>query len=160
MKSDEYYMKLALRYAKKAEQCGEVPIGALIVCDKGTIIGRGYNCVERLHNVQEHAELRALRQATKKQGDWRLYNTTIYITLEPCPMCFNAIFLSRCSRIVFGASSPLFGFHLDKNLTSLVYTKHIKSIEGGVCSQESQVLLKRFFKQKRGEDDVKGNKCG
>jgi tRNA(adenine34) deaminase len=149
--SDELYMRHALRLADKAYKQKEVPIGCVIVNAAGDIIGRGYNRTEQCHSQLHHAEMRALTQATRKTKDWRLYNCTVYVTLEPCPMCFYAILLSRCSRLVYGACSPLYGYHLDKNIVPPIYTKHIVSIEGGVCSQESEALLKKFFEQRRGE---------
>ena len=149
----KYFMTCALRLAKKAYRLAEVPVGAIVVCPEGKIIGRGYNCIEAKKTQLAHAELRALAQAAKKIGNWRLDGCTIYVTLEPCNMCFYAIALSRCSTIVFGASSPLFGFHLDSECHAHIYRKHIEKIIAGVCKNECSILLKSFFKKQRGEQN-------
>jgi tRNA(adenine34) deaminase len=151
IQSDERYMGYALRLAHKAYQQQEVPIGCVVVDATGAIIGRGYNRTEHYKSQQQHAELRALAQATRKIGDWRLYHCTIYVTLEPCLMCLYAILLSRCAGLVYGAQSPLYGYHLDKNVIPQIYTKHIVRMEGGVRAHESEMLLKKFFGHKRGE---------
>ena len=147
--SDSWYMRKALALARKAASQHEVPVGALIVNEQGLIIGRGFNRVEQLNSQLEHAELRALRQATRKQNDWRLDECTVYITLEPCIMCLCALGLSRCRRIVYAARSPLFGGTVDKICLPSLYTKHLRLIESGLCADEAADLLKRFFKQKR-----------
>ncbi|MGC2310490.1 MAG: nucleoside deaminase [Candidatus Babeliaceae bacterium] len=148
-KNDESYMYRALRLAQKAQREQEVPIGALVIDSKGTIIGRGYNRVERYKSQSQHAEIRALTQATKKINDWRLEKCTLYVTLEPCVMCINLCALSRIERIVFGAHSPLFGYNRESENKKAHYMKHIKNITAGVLAYESTLLLKDFFHQKR-----------
>ncbi len=106
-------MRQALKLAQKAAVIDEVPIGALVVNEQGVILGRGYNMVEKLCTQTAHAELRALTQAGKKVGDWRLNGCWLYVTLQPCAMCLNSIKLSRIQGVVYGAESPLFGYHLD-----------------------------------------------
>jgi tRNA(adenine34) deaminase len=158
----ECFMRVALKQANKAYGLDEVPIGAIIVDPNGKIIGRGYNLTETKKTQLAHAELNAIKQATKKIGDWRLDGCTIYITLEPCCMCFYAIALSRCATIVYGASSPLFGFALDSTGGDRIYKKHIEKIVSGVCREESANLLKSFFKGQRGERNEwcgKKDKC-
>jgi len=148
-RSDEWYMQKALVLAHKAALQDEVPIGAIIVDRTGKIIGRGYNKVEQYHSQQEHAEMRALRQATRKKNDWRLDGATIYVTLEPCLMCLCSIGLGRCARLIYATHSPLFGSNIDKDAIPPLYTKHLRSISSGVCAEQAARLLKNFFKQKR-----------
>ena len=151
IKKEEFFMKKALALARKASQQGEIPVGAIIVDQGGNIIGRGYNSVEKHKTQLAHAELNAISKAVKKVGDWRLNGCTIYVTLEPCGMCFHAIGLSRISRIVYGAPSPLFGFHLDSKENIQIYQKHVDKIVKGVCEESSTKLLKSFFEKRRGE---------
>ena len=143
------FMDKALKEALKALKLGEVPIGAIVIDDQGTIIGRGYNQTERKGSQIEHAEMIAIRRATKKMGDWRLNGCWIYVTLEPCLMCFGLIQLSRLSGITFGAPSPLFGVGLSRALENMpTYARGI-AIEEGVQQDESLRLLKLFFGQAR-----------
>lgn len=151
VKNDEYFMEKALAQARKAFAMNEVPVGAVIVDKNGLIIGSGYNRVESLKSPLAHAELRAITRATKKKKDWRLEDCTIYITLEPCGMCANAIGLSRCSRIVYGTESPLFGYRLDKKGGFYIYKKHTKEIVKNIKKEECEGLLKQFFKKQRRE---------
>ncbi len=146
---DILFMYKALKLAYKAQELDEVPIGALVVNQQGLIIGRGFNKTETSCSQIYHAEARAIAQAGKKQGDWRLDYCTLYVTLEPCMMCFALCGLSRIERVVYGAESPLFGYHLDKQALPDLYKKHIKGITGGILADEAQLLLKQFFKQKR-----------
>lgn len=148
---DIYYMKRALELAQKAYAEGEVPIGSLIVSSQGEVLGQGYNMVEQFKSQLEHAELRAMREATLSINDWRLNHSTLYVTLEPCMMCISACALSRIERIVFGARSPLFGYQLDKEGVLELYTRQIKNITEGVLQREAAALLKRFF-DKKGEN--------
>lgn len=145
---DKSYMQKALKLAKKAFEKNEVPIGALIVFN-GAIIGSGYNQTETKHSQSCHAEVQAINAAGKKIGDWRLEGCTIYITLEPCLMCMSLIGLSRIERIVYGAHSPLFGYHLDKEFLPDLYKRQIENVTAGVLQTEAEELLKKFFKQKR-----------
>ena len=108
MTQDEKYMKAAIREAKKAYALDEVPIGCVIVQD-GTIIARGYNRRNTEGNTLAHAELAAIRKASKKTGDWRLEDCTMYVTLEPCPMCAGAIVQARVPRVVIGSMNPKAG---------------------------------------------------
>jgi tRNA(adenine34) deaminase len=149
-KSYEFYMGKALDQARIAFAQDEVPIGAVIINEQGDIIARASNKVETCHSQTEHAELRAIAKAGKKLGDWRLEKCWMYITLEPCAMCMNAIIISRLAGIVYGASSPLFGYQkVDKEGVSWLYKKDTLAIIGGVYSEQSAELLKNFFKPKR-----------
>jgi tRNA(adenine34) deaminase len=144
---DDYYMHQALVQAKRAAEHDEVPIGAVIVNAEGNIVGRGYNKVEELQCQLAHAELRALSQACKKNGDWRLNGHWLYVTLEPCSMCMYALRTSRIEGIVYGAESPLFGYHLDSGDSLAVYKK--TNVIKGVLAEESASILKQFFQKKR-----------
>ncbi|MCA0972391.1 tRNA adenosine(34) deaminase TadA [Halobacillus litoralis] len=108
MNQDEHYMTFAIEEAKKAEQEGEVPIGAVIVHD-GEIIAKGYNQREQSQLASSHAEFIAIERANEKIGSWRLEDCTLYVTLEPCPMCAGAIVQSRIPRVVYGAKDPKAG---------------------------------------------------
>lgn len=146
---DIYYMQQALKQARKAYKKNEVPVGAIVVDKEGLVIGRGYNLVEQRHQQTAHAEVIAINKASKKLGDWRLNDCTLYVTLEPCMMCMSLIRLSRVKRVVFGASSPLFGYELDNKQSDQVYNKNMLVVAKGVCAHESSLLLKQFFKNKR-----------
>ncbi len=143
------YMSKALQQAQKAFNKNEVPIGALIVDPQGNIIGRGHNLVEQKKQQTAHAEIRAIEQACRKQKDWRLDGCWIYVTLEPCSMCMNLILLSRCTGLVYGASSPIFGFELDNTGPLQLYRRNKIQIIKEICQKESIELLKNFFKKKR-----------
>jgi tRNA(adenine34) deaminase len=155
---DIYYMQQALHYAQKGYAAGEVPIGSVIVDPLGEIIGTGYNQTESLKCQDQHAELCAIRQASSQRNDWRLDGCTLYVTLEPCVMCVGCIVLSRVERLVYAAESPLYGFMTSQknnperisheNIYEL-YAKSIKNITFGVCGQEAQLLLKKFFQERR-----------
>jgi tRNA(adenine34) deaminase len=128
-----FFMSKALQQAQVALSLGEVPVGAIVVDEAGTIIGRGHNKVER-HDCQvAHAEVFAIKQASKKRG-WRLDGCAIYVTLEPCLMCFGLIQQSRCTELYFGATSPLYGYQAyqhqqgraDDNIDQSVYKREIK----------------------------------
>jgi len=146
---DIFFMQEVLRLAQKAFEKDEVPIGALIVDQKGKIIGRGFNCTETKNSQAAHAEIIALQKAGKKIKDWRLEGCWLYVNLEPCAMCMNMAILSRIEGIVFGAQSPLFGFHLDNDLSIGIYKKGAPKIVEGVQADQAAQLLKRFFKTKR-----------
>ena len=138
-------MKEAIRQAKKAEALEEVPIGCVIV-HEGKIIARGYNRRNTDKNTLSHAELNAIRKASKKLGDWRLEGCTMYVTLEPCPMCAGAIINARIPRLVFGASDPKAGSCGSLvDLFSLPYNHH-PAVVSGVLAQEAADLLREFFR--------------
>lgn len=146
---DDFFMKKAFLQAKRAFRADEVPVGAIVVDAKQKIVGRGYNQVEKRKTQRAHAEQLAIEQACKKNNDWRLSGCTLYVTLEPCIMCMGLVKLSRVDRVVFGASSPLFGYQLDKNRKSQLYKKGIIKIRKGVGKAIAAALLKEFFKNKR-----------
>ncbi|MDR7080644.1 tRNA(adenine34) deaminase [Neobacillus niacini] len=147
--SDEYYMKEAIKEAKKAEVLAEVPIGAIIVMD-GRIISRAHNLRENKQSAVAHAELLAIEQACKETGSWRLTNATLYVTLEPCAMCSGAIILARVDRVVYGAADPKGGCAgTFMNLLQDERFNHQSEVTSGVLEAECGQLLSDFFRQLR-----------
>lgn len=146
--SDEKYMLLALEEAKKAAEKGEVPIGAVIVRN-GEVIASAHNGRETDFDATAHAETTAIRQACKKLRGWHLTNCTLYVTLEPCPMCAGAIINSRIDKVVFGAYDMREGsFGSLINLASYPYSSR-PEIVGGVMETECKEILSDFFKKLR-----------
>ncbi len=149
LKDDYYFMNCALNQAKVAYKKGEVPVGAVIVKD-GKVISRGYNLRETTNDPTAHAELLAMKRASKKLDSWRLSGCTLYVTLEPCPMCSGVIVNSRIDRVVFGAYDQKAGccttlYHLcnDERFN------HRAEILGGVMEEDCAKILSDFFKEKR-----------
>ncbi len=144
-------MKEALRQAKKAYDLRETPIGCVIVCDD-QIIARGYNRRNTDEDTTAHAEIRAIRKASRKLGDWRLEGCTIYITLEPCQMCAGAIVQSRITRAVIGCMNPKAGCAGSVlNLLTMKEFNHQVEITYGVLKEECSALLTTFFSELRAE---------
>ena len=149
MTQDEKYMKAAIREAKKAYALDEVPIGCVIVQD-GTIIARGYNRRNTEGNTLAHAELTAIKKASKKTGDWRLEDCTMYVTLEPCQMCSGAIVQSRMTRVVVGCMNPKAGCAGSiLNLLDMPEFNHQVELTTGVMEEECSQMMKSFFKELR-----------
>ncbi|MCI1694105.1 tRNA adenosine(34) deaminase TadA [Aneurinibacillus aneurinilyticus] len=147
--NDEYYMGLAIEEARKAEALGEVPIGAVIVRD-GQVVGRGYNLRETTKDPLAHAELLAIKEASKTMGGWRLIGATLYVTLEPCPMCAGAIVQARLPKIVYGAMDPKAGCAGSlMNLLQEERFNHQVEMMQGVREEECSELLKNFFRSLR-----------
>ncbi len=141
-------MRMALEQAEQARRLGEVPVGCVVVKD-GQVIGRGYNRRETDRTVLGHAELMAIRQAEQALGDWRLTGCTLYVTLEPCPMCAGAILNARPESVVFGASDPVFGACGGvMNLFEEAFGVRIR-LYGGVLAAECAGLLQEFFSDLR-----------
>ena len=156
--SDEKYMEEALLLAEKASEGGDVPIGCVIVHD-GKIIGRGYNRRNQEHSVLAHAELLAIREAADYLGDWRLEDTTIYITLEPCQMCAGAIVQARIPRVVIGSMNPKAGCAGSLyNLLEDERFNHRAEVIRGVLQERSAILMHNFFARLRAEKGTTGNK--
>lgn len=146
---DEKYMKQAVAQAKKAYVLGEVPIGCVIVYE-GKIIGRGYNRRNTDKNTLCHAEITAIRKASKAIGDWRLEGCTMYVTLEPCQMCAGACVQARIDRVVIGCMSPKSGCAGSViNLLQMDDFNHKVEIEKGVLADECSTLLTKFFEELR-----------
>lgn len=138
-------MGIALREARKAAELGEVPIGAVVVKDD-RVIARGHNLREKKNDPTAHAELLAIRSAARKSGGWRLTGATLYVTLEPCPMCMGAIVLARLDRVVFGCHDPkagaagsLYDLSCDSRLN------HQVALTSGVRKEECKTILSGFF---------------
>ena len=142
---DAGFMDEALAEAGKAYAIDEVPIGAVVVNAEGEIVARAYNSVERDCTQRAHAESLAIERAGKNLGDWRLNGHWLYVTLEPCSMCMGLVKLSRLAGVVYGAASPLFGFHLDNQESLWVYKKDVIKVIEGVKVNEAAELLKKFF---------------
>lgn len=157
MTDDERYMKAAIREAKKAYALGEVPIGCVIVCG-GKIIGRGYNRRIVDKNVLSHAEIIAIKKACKKMGDWRLEDCTLYVTLEPCPMCAGAIVQARIPKVMIGSMNPKAGCAGSvMNLFDEKGFNHQVEMETGLLGEECSQMLKEFFRElrKKGKEKAK-----
>lgn len=149
MNVDEKYMQIALKEAEKAEKKGEVPIGAVIVHDE-KVIATGFNLRETTQTTLSHAELIAIEKANKVMKSWRLEDCTLYVTLEPCPMCAGAIVQSRIKRVVYGASDPKAGCAGTlMNLLQEDKFNHQVEITTGVLKEECSALLTDFFRQLR-----------
>ena len=144
------FMKRALELAHTAAELGEVPVGALVVDDcSGEILSEAYNLRENGKSATAHAEILAIEKACEKRGSWRLSGCSLYVTLEPCPMCAGALINSRIDRVVFGASDALAGCCGSViNFNSYPFN-HAFKIESGVCEDECRALLREFFEKKR-----------
>jgi tRNA(adenine34) deaminase len=150
-KEDERYMRAALDAAKVAEENGDVPIGAVIVRD-GVIIGRAYNQREQLQDPTAHAEIIALTQAAAALENWHLNGCTIYVTLEPCPMCAGALVLSRMDRLVYGCDDPKAGAcGTLYNIVEDGRLNHRLEVTAGVLQEECKTQLQDFFQRRRNE---------
>ena len=149
MTQDEKYMKEAIRQARKAYALGEVPIGCVIVYE-GKIIGRGYNRRTIDKNTLAHAELMAIKKASKKMDDWRLEDCTMYVTLEPCQMCSGAIVQSRMKKVVIGCMNPKAGCAGSiLNLLQMEEFNHQVELDIGVLGEECSNMMTNFFKELR-----------
>ena len=147
--SDEYYMKEAMKQAMKAYALGEVPIGCVIVYE-GKIIGRGYNRRNTDKNTLAHAEITAIKKASKAISDWRLENTTLYVTLEPCQMCAGAIVQARIPKVVMGCMNPKAGCAGSVlNILDMPEFNHQVEIVKGVLEEPCSRMLKKFFLELR-----------
>ena len=148
--TDREYMDRALVCARRAGDAGEVPVGAVFIGANGEILAEAGNSPIADRDPSAHAEMLALREAARKLGNYRLLDTTIYVTLEPCAMCTGALVHARVARIVYAAADPRTGacgtvFDLARNAA----LNHQIQVEGGVCEEESAALLKEFFAERR-----------
>ena len=154
-KTDEKYMREALRHAKKAYNLNETPIGCVIVHD-GKIIARGYNRRNTDKSPLAHAEITAIKKAGKKLGDWRLEDCTLYVTLEPCQMCAGAIVQSRITRVVVGCMNPKAGCAGSiLNLLDVKEFNHQAELTTGVLKEECSALMTGFFRELREKKKMK-----
>ncbi len=149
MTDDEKWMAYAISLAERAEAEGEVPVGAVLVSD-GQIIGEGWNQPITTNDTTAHAEIQAIRSACKKRDNYRLPNTTLYISLEPCVMCAGAIVHARIDRVVYAAPEPKTGAAGScVDVFSIEQLNHKVMVEQGILAEQSSDLLKRFFKLRR-----------
>ena len=144
------FMEMALTEAKHARQKEEVPVGAVLVSESGRVLSRGHNNTIGLSDPTAHAEILALRKAAKKGMNYRLLNTTLYVTIEPCVMCMGAIIHARVMCVVFGAADPKWGacgsvYDFANNPT----LNHKPDIISGICATECREVIQRFFREKR-----------
>jgi len=149
--TDTRFMAMALRLARKAGEQGEVPVGAVLVDSDGNVIGSGCNSPIALNDPTAHAEIMALREGAKRVSNYRLSGTTMYVTIEPCPMCAGALVHARVKRLVFGTKDPKTG--ACGSLYNLVDDKrlnHCLVVTGGILAEEARRLLQAFFQARRG----------
>ncbi len=156
---DIKFMNAALKCANKAADEGEVPIGAVVVCD-GKIISRGYNKRTKRQIATAHAEIEAIEKACKKQKSWRIPECEIYVTLEPCPMCMGAMLNARIKKVYFGAPEAK-GRSMTEALANSNLVNHRIEVEGGVMEEECASVLSSFFsrmREREREIKLKSNK--
>ena len=145
---DLYFMRIAFEEAQDAGWQDEVPIGAVLVVD-GAIMGRGHNSPVERNDPTAHAEVQALRDAAKYLKNYRLTGSTLYVTLEPCLMCFGAILQARVARVVYGAPDPKVGIGRWEDFLATANLNHRPLLEGGLLEAECKELLQEFFRRKR-----------
>lgn len=151
MQPHEPWMRSALAQAAAAEEADEVPVGAVVVFD-GNIIAEAHNQREMLNDPTAHAEMLAITQAAEALGSWRLLDCTLYVTLEPCPMCAGAIVQARIPRLIYGASDPKAGACESLyQITSDVRLNHQTVVLGGVMEEECRTILREFFRKQRAQ---------
>ena len=147
---DAFYMRAALAEAAQAYALGEVPIGAVLVDEAGEIVARGHNLRERDHDATAHAEMIAIRAACERLGRWRLSGLTLYVTIEPCPMCAGAIVMSRMDRVVYGGTDYKAGACESLfNIPGHPALNHHPEVTAGVLAEECADIMKRFFRERR-----------
>jgi tRNA(adenine34) deaminase len=148
-KMDEYYMKLAIKEAQKSLLTNDVPVGALIVDSDGNIISKAHNIKEKNQSLIDHAEIIAINKANKKINNWHLDDYTMYVTLEPCMMCTGAIIESRIKRLVYGTTSPKYGYIESVEHAGTDPQKSNLQVTSNICQEDCENLLKTFFKTLR-----------
>ncbi|MDY0087419.1 MAG: tRNA adenosine(34) deaminase TadA [Coriobacteriia bacterium] len=152
MDTDEMYMAMALEEARAAQAVGEVPIGAVVVCE-GAVVARGHNRREVDADPSAHAEFIAIREAAQRLGRWRLSDCTVYVTLEPCPMCAGLMHQARVARCVYGADDPKAGaLGTLYDLSSDVRLNHRFEVTRGVYGEACSEMLTAFFRERRGQE--------
>ena len=147
--ADIAYMRQALALAQRAEEQGEVPVGALVVFE-GAVIGEGWNQSISTHDPTAHAEIVALRAAANRRANYRLPGASLYVTLEPCPMCAGAIVQARMARVVYGSTDPIAGAAGTVfNILAAPSLNHRPEVQGGILTEECTHVLKSFFRARR-----------
>ena len=148
--NDDYYMMLAIKEAYKAQEMDEVPVGAVIVDENQKVIGQGFNRPISTNDPTSHAEINAIRMASDRTNNYRLTQTSLFVTIEPCIMCMGAIIHARIGRVVFGASDAKWGAVISLyQMASDPRLNHCPEIVSGVCEEETRTLMRNFFRQKR-----------
>jgi len=150
MMNDEFYMRFAIKEAEKAAAMDEVPVGAVIVDKNKDVIGSGYNCPISSNDPTSHAEINAMRMASQVSNNYRLIDTTLYVTIEPCIMCMGAIIHARINRVVFGAKDAKWG--AAESLYNMANDKrlnHHPEIVSGICEEQAKQIIRQFFINKR-----------
>ncbi|XTP31799.1 tRNA adenosine(34) deaminase TadA [Microbulbifer sp. MCCC 1A16149] len=143
------FMQQALALAAKGAELGEVPVGALVVLD-GEVIGEGFNQPISSSDPSAHAEVKALRDAASRQNNYRLPGATLYVTIEPCTMCFGTLIHARIARLVYGAAEPRAGVVASQlQLAEKTFFNHKIEVEGGVMAAEAGALVREFFQKRR-----------
>jgi tRNA(adenine34) deaminase len=148
MQGDEYFMRMALSEAESALESGEVPVGAVITME-GRVLAKTHNSPILMKDPTAHAEILAIREAADRIENYRLYGTTLYVTIEPCVMCAGAIIHARIERLVFGATDPKGGALSIYNMFSDRKLNHFIEVTGGVLKEKCGEILSRFFREKR-----------
>ena len=146
--SKNKFMRLALKEAEKAALIDEVPIGCVIVKNK-KVISHGHNLREKTNDVTSHAEIVAIRKASKKLNDWQLVDCDLYVTIEPCVMCMGAIIQSHIKNVYYGSEDPKAGAVTKFHLLELEGHNHYPNIEGGILKEECSNIVKDYFRNKR-----------
>ena len=154
MVNHEHFMTLALSLAREAGSDGETPVGCVIIDADGSVIGCGRNRREKEKSAVAHAELEAIGDACKAVGNWRLSGCSLYVTLEPCPMCAGAIIMARIDKVFYGARDDLTGSCGSVINLFMERYGHSTQITGGILADESSTLITEFFKSLRGWEDV------
>lgn len=147
--NDDFYMNLALEEARKAAEIGEVPIGAVLVME-GEVIAAAHNRRETWHDATAHAEIIVIREACQKLNRWRLTGSTLYVTIEPCPMCAGALVMSRVDRLVYGSTDYKAGAVESLfNIVQYPALNHQLAVTAGIRADECSQIMKQFFKERR-----------
>lgn len=150
MLSDRAYMEMAIAEAHLAMAQGEIPIGAVLVDDEGGVLSRAHNRREAAHDATAHAEILAIREAGRRLGHWRLTDCTLYVTLEPCPMCAGALVMGRLARVVYGVPDARAGaVESIFNVPGHPALNHRVAVTAGVLEEECRALLQTFFRSRR-----------
>ena len=150
LQTDEKYMRMALEWAEKARELGEVPVGAVLVAADGSLLAHGYNLRETGNDPLAHAEILAIKAASQRLGQWRLLGTTLYVTLEPCVMCAGALVQARVQRVVYGATDPKAGGTESLyQICSDPRLNHRIELTSGVLQAKCSSILSDFFRERR-----------
>ena len=161
MRDDRVYMEMAIAEARLAMAQGEIPVGAVLVDDEGGVLARAHNRREADHDATAHAEILAIREAGRRLGHWRLSGCTLYVTLEPCPMCAGALVMARLARVVYGAADARAGaMESIFNVPGHPSLNHHVAVRAGVREDECRALLQAFFRDRRGAAGSRGQDAG